>query len=189
MRFRRYQPRTRDQRKRSRPAVGRSLRRKATKTAKQSRCSHLSKSEPPVRIFIILRSRSSVIIPPFLRTRSSSSGSILFRCDHVMRASQKRRKIPVRLAALCGGCARLIICSRATVERAAAYCRGWRARCEGGYRRTPRCAPRCRGKATDAAIRPSPASKSSEGGQDCTGAAGQTAHRRDEPGCRGYLSW
>jgi hypothetical protein len=26
-----------------------------------------------------------------------------------------------------------------------------------------------------------PASKSCEGGQDCTGAAGQTAHRRDEP--------
>ena len=36
-------------------------------------------------------------------------------------------------------------------------------------------------QAIDAAIRPSPASKSFEGGQDCTGAAGQTADRRDEP--------
>jgi hypothetical protein len=70
---------------------------------------HLSQSQPPVRIFIISRSRSSVILPPFLRTNSSSSGSILFHCHHVMSASQKRRKIPVRVAALCGGSARLIV--------------------------------------------------------------------------------
>ena len=37
------------------------------------------------------------------------------------------------------------------------------------------------GKATDAAIRPSSAGKSCKGGQDRAGAAGQTAHRRDEP--------
>src|SRR5947209_7958042 len=35
--------------------------------------------------------------------------------------------------------------------------------------------------AAEAAIRPLPASKSFEGGQDGTGAAGQTAERRDEP--------
>ena len=72
--------------------------------------------------------------------------------------------------------------SRATVERALRLIvEDGALDAGGGYRRTPRCAPRCRGKATDAAIRPSPASKSCEGGQDRTGAAGQTAHRRDEP--------
>jgi hypothetical protein len=49
------------------------------------------------------------------------------------------------------------------------------------YRRTPRCAPRCRCQATNASVHSSPASKSREGGKDRTGAAGQTVHRRNEP--------
>jgi len=57
-------------------------------------------------------------------------------------------------------------------KSAAAYRRGRRARCGGGYRRTPRGAPWCRGKAADAAIRPLPAGKSLGGRQDCAGAAG-----------------